>query len=82
MNSEGHTFRNGKEEHLRREESVRSSPAPLEFDTPEQVLRRDREEVAVPTEVARRLEASLGQEPVRRVSWWRRWLGLGRGKGE
>lgn len=83
MNAEGHTFRNEGEERLRPEEQAStSSAAPLTFDTPEQAIRRDREEVAVPPEVARRLGASLAREPAAPVSWWRRWLGMGRGKGE
>jgi hypothetical protein len=79
MNSQGHTFRNEGEERLRSEERARSA-TPLTFETPEQALQRDREQVAVPPEIARRLEASLAEEPVAPVSGWRRWLGLGRGK--
>ncbi|MCC7375993.1 MAG: hypothetical protein IT581_15150 [Verrucomicrobiales bacterium] len=80
MNSQGHTFRNEGEERLRSEEHAASS-TPLTFDSPEQALRRDREEIQVPAELAQRLEASLAREPVAPASGWRRWLRWGRGKG-
>ena len=79
MNSQGHTFRNDGEERLRSEERTAAS-APLTFDSPEQALRRDREEIAVPLELAQRLEASLAKEPAAPVSGWRKWLGWGRAK--
>jgi hypothetical protein len=44
-----------------------------EFATPEDVLRFDAKQTAVPDTVAKRLKRSLQRQPQR--PWWKRWLG-------
>lgn len=58
-----------QEENLQ-EQSKRSEA--VEFATPEEALRQDRDAIHVPPSVAERLEASIGREPPPRVPWWRR----------
>ena len=50
---------------------------PLEFATPEDALRCDRNRVEVPASVAARLAESLRSEPPppKPAGWWRRWFG-------
>ena len=50
-------------------------PAPLEFATPEEMLRHDALHTAVPPTIAFRLQESIGKTPARPLSWWRRLLG-------
>jgi len=45
----------------------------LEFKTPEEALRHDREQTSVPTAVVERLNRSAGDLPKPRRSWWRFW---------
>ena len=47
----------------------------LEFDSVEKMLRHDALHTPVPPAIVHRLEASLGTEPPRGRSWWRRWFG-------
>jgi hypothetical protein len=47
----------------------------LEFQTPEEALRTDRDATEVPARVAERLEASIAREPAPRRPWWRRIFG-------
>ena len=48
---------------------------PLEFATPEQMLRHDALHTPVPPSIAHRLHASVSHLPGARP-WWRRLLGL------
>ena len=50
------------------------SSAPLEFASPEEMLRHDALHTPVPPSIAWRLKESVGREPPR-PPWWRRWLG-------
>jgi hypothetical protein len=50
-------------------------PAPLEFSTPEEMLRHDALHTAVPPAIAFRLQESISKTPPRPLSWWRRLLG-------
>ena len=47
----------------------------LEFQSPEELLRHDAAQTAVPPEIARRLSQSIAQPPPPRRPWWRRLLG-------
>jgi len=51
------------------------SEVPVEFSSPEELLRYDAKRIPVPPTIAERLRESLGAEPVPRRSWWRRLLG-------
>ena len=50
-------------------------PGGLEFATPEDMLRHDTLQTAVPPNVAFRLRDSIGGTPSTRTSWWKRLLG-------
>jgi hypothetical protein len=51
--------------------------SPLEFETPEELLRHDAAQTLVPPGIERRLQDSLGRAPAAPRAWWRRLLGLG-----
>ncbi|MBL9172354.1 MAG: hypothetical protein JNL10_02365 [Verrucomicrobiales bacterium] len=54
----------------------RTQAAPLEFATPEEMIRHDRERTEVPEAVGERLAHEVGAEPAPTGRpWWRRWLG-------
>jgi hypothetical protein len=59
---------------LQAAENQSQSPAPLEFKTPEELLRFDAAATPVPESIARRLQASLDHAPPggSSPSWWRR----------
>jgi hypothetical protein len=46
-----------------------------EFATPEEMIRHDALHTPLPPAIAQRLQASIGQLPPARRSWWRRLLG-------
>jgi hypothetical protein len=46
-----------------------------EFATPEDLLRHDALHTPVPPTIAHRLAESIGKEPARPQSWWRRLFG-------
>jgi hypothetical protein len=48
---------------------------PLEFATPEDMLRHDAQQTPVPPGIARRLEQSTQPAPATGRSWWQRLLG-------
>jgi len=48
---------------------------PLEFATPEEMLRHDAQQTSVPPGIARRLEQSTQPAPATGRSWWQRLLG-------
>ncbi len=52
--------------------------APLEFQTPEELLRYDAEHVTVPGNVAQRLQKSIGPLSAPERSWWQRLFGGGK----
>ncbi len=49
--------------------------APLEFATPEEMLRHDALHTPVPPTIAYRLAGSVGKAAPRPHSWWRRFFG-------
>lgn len=51
------------------------SNAALQFNTAEEVLRRDCSQMRLPSGVARRLQESVNAEPKPKQRWWKRWLG-------
>ena len=63
------------EEHEHKVEQQSQSGTPVEFASPEDMLRYDAKRIPIPPTIADRLRESLGAEPVPRRSWWRRWLG-------
>jgi hypothetical protein len=53
-----------------------SLPAgPLEFESPELMLRHDALHTPVPPAIGRRLQESLGPSLPADQSWWRKWFG-------
>jgi hypothetical protein len=50
-------------------------PAPLEFNSPEELLRYDATRTPVPRKIAERLQESIGSTPARARSWWQRFFG-------
>ncbi len=54
-----------------------SQPQPLEFATPEELLRHDALHTPVPPSVTERLEKSLSEEPPPKeaLPWWKRLFG-------
>jgi hypothetical protein len=46
-----------------------------EFQDVEAMLRHDALHTPLPPAIARRLQESIGQWPLRPQPWWRRWLG-------
>jgi hypothetical protein len=59
-------------EHAQHQETAKS---PLQFSSPEAMLRHDAAQTPAPPQVADRLRASLADEPARPTSWWRRLFG-------
>ena len=57
-------------------ERERQEAQPIEFATPEQLLRHDALHTPVPPAVGHRLQESVARLPMRARSWWRRLLGL------
>ncbi|MGO8678599.1 MAG: hypothetical protein ACLQVX_22365 [Limisphaerales bacterium] len=57
------------------QEQQRQQSAPLEFASPEEMLRHDALHTAVPPGIGRRLRESLARLPAARPSWWRRLFG-------
>ncbi len=49
--------------------------SPLEFATPEELLRHDALHTPVPPTIAHRLQESIGKNPSPPPPWWRRLLG-------
>jgi hypothetical protein len=47
----------------------------LEFQSPEELLRHDAAQTAVPPEIARRLSQSIAESPPPRRPWWRKLFG-------
>jgi len=56
------------------ESHAQSNQTIHEFALPEDVLRFDAKQTAVPENVAQRLSRSLQRHPPRARPWWRRWL--------
>jgi hypothetical protein len=52
-----------------------SSATPLEFASPELMLRHDAMHTPVPPGIAQRLQKSLSSELPADRSWWQRWFG-------
>jgi hypothetical protein len=52
-----------------------SKETPMEFATPEELLRHDALHTPVPPAIAHRLGESVGPIAAPRRPWWRRWLG-------
>jgi hypothetical protein len=47
----------------------------LQFDSPEEMIRRDAAQTPPPASIAERLKESIAQEPAPPKSWWRRLFG-------
>jgi len=56
------------------EQQTQSNPA-REFANSDELLRFDAAQTAVPPEIARRLEQSVGDLPEPKTNWWQRLLG-------
>lgn len=56
-------------EHAHQQETAKS---PLQFSSPEAMLRHDAAQTPAPAQLADRLRDSLATEPPRPSSWWRR----------
>ena len=52
-----------------------STPAPLEFENVEKLLRHDALHTPVPPAIALRLQKSVEENSLSGRPWWRRWLG-------
>lgn len=63
-----------QEQTATRGESLQHSK-PLEFASPEEVLRYDAAHTEVPANVAQRLQKSLADQPPLSQPWWRRFFG-------
>jgi hypothetical protein len=59
-------------------EQQAQQPAPLEFATPEEMLRYDAARTEVPATVAQRLQKSVAESGPPRPRWWRRLFGTSR----
>ena len=62
-----------KQEHVAEQQT--QSPAAREFSNSDELLRYDAAQTAVPPEIARRLQKSVGAETKPSQPWWRRILG-------
>ncbi|MFO1457778.1 MAG: hypothetical protein U1G08_00095 [Verrucomicrobiota bacterium] len=59
-------------------QDARTQATALEFSTPEELIRHDRERTEVPPPVVSRLaDAVASATPQAERPWWKRWLGLG-----
>lgn len=59
-------------------QDARTQASALEFSTPEELIRHDRERTEVPLDVATRLAEAVASDPrPAGRPWWKRWLGLG-----
>jgi len=67
-------FSSQEQQQAAQEQQHRQS-APLEFASPEEMLRHDALHTPVPPSIGRRLQESLARLPAARSSWWRRLLG-------
>jgi hypothetical protein len=56
-------------------EQQTQAQSPLEFATPEELLRYDAARTAVPAGIAQRLQKSAGELSPPKSSWWKRLLG-------
>ncbi|HEX4343509.1 MAG TPA: hypothetical protein VH255_08965 [Verrucomicrobiae bacterium] len=70
-----HQSKFSPEEQQQAAEQENHQAAPQEFASVEEMLRYDAAHVPVPPRIEERLHASLGGEPRRSRSWWRRLLG-------
>lgn len=71
-----HQLRTGPESAVENESTLRvASAAAQRLETPEDLIRLDRESVPVPSEVGTRLATLLQSEVATDTSrpWWRRW---------
>jgi hypothetical protein len=57
-------------------EELREQTQPLEFATPEAMLRHDALHTPVPPSVEQRLQVSVSRLPAPARPWWRRLFGL------
>jgi hypothetical protein len=61
-------------EHQTAAQQQTASEGTREFENADDVLRYDASQTAVPSDIARRLQISLGTAPAK-VSWWRKLFG-------
>jgi len=61
---------------LSQAQEAQSASQQYTYETPEEALRADRQEIQVPPGVAQRIASSIGTPPPTPTpSWWRRWFG-------
>ena len=53
---------------------TQQKPTALEFASAEEMIRYDAEHIAVPSQIAERLNESIAQERQPEVRWWRRFF--------
>jgi hypothetical protein len=70
-------FNSQQQEHAQQQASTEQTQqsSAREFATPEDLLRHDALHTPVPPTIAHRLTESIGKEPGRPQSWWRRLFG-------
>lgn len=70
------THRNPLETHLGEETTAeaRVQSRPREFATAEELLRVDAAQTPAPASLAERVAASVRNEPLAGLPWWRRWF--------
>ncbi len=65
-----------EQEQLAAQQQQQQGSAPLEFNTPEEMLRHDALHTPVPPNIADRLEESISKlPPPPSRAWWRRFFG-------
>jgi hypothetical protein len=57
------------------ESQAKGQSAALEFQTPEELLRHDAAQTAVPPEIVRRLSQSIAESSAAPKPWWRKLIG-------
>ena len=66
---------NSQQQQQQQQRQQEQQSAPLEFASPEALLRHDALHTPVPPSIGRRLEESLAGLPAARRPWWRRLFG-------
>ncbi|HHY86313.1 MAG TPA: hypothetical protein GYA07_12405 [Verrucomicrobia bacterium] len=64
-----------QEEQHQQTAAQQAAPAPMEFETPEELLRHDAQQTVVPATIEARLAESAADLPPPARSWWRRLFG-------
>ena len=75
MNPESSKLKHKHAEQAEEQTIQQTSQKPLEFQTPEELLRHDATQVVPPDSIIERLKASIAQEPKPSRSLWKRLMG-------